>query len=66
MFVMGKAPNLTSDAANPGGVTAATATEEREQLLAWLEIAQATGGIGVHNYDIVNKQIEWDARTRVI
>lgn len=39
---------------------------ERERLLARLELAQAAGGIGIHDYDIVNDRIEWDARTRAI
>lgn len=43
-----------------------TADEERERLLARLELAQAAGGIGIHDYDIVNDRIEWDARTRAI
>ena len=42
------------------------ADQERELLLARLELAQAAGGIGIHDYDIVNDRIEWDARTRAI
>lgn len=42
------------------------AVEERERLLARLELAQAAGRIGIHDYDIVHDRIEWDARTRAI
>ena len=44
----------------------AAAVDERERLLARLELAQAAGGIGIHDYDIVNDRIQWDARTRAI
>jgi PAS domain S-box-containing protein len=43
-----------------------SAAEERERLLARLELAQEAGGIGIHDYDIVNDRIEWDSRTRAI
>jgi PAS domain S-box-containing protein len=49
-----------------GSDSEAAAHEERERLLARLELAQAAGGIGIHDYDIVNDRIEWDARTRAI
>lgn len=38
----------------------------RERLLRRLEIAQAAAGIGIHDYDIENDQIEWDSRVRAI
>lgn len=49
-----------------GQATATMAPNEREALLARLELAQAAGGIGIHDYDIINDRIEWDARTRAI
>jgi PAS domain S-box-containing protein len=44
-------------------------TEARLQLaqaIERMEYAQAAGGIGIHDYDIVNDTINWDARVRAI
>ena len=49
-----------------GLATETTSIIEREALLARLELAQAAGGIGIHDYDIINDRIEWDARSRAI
>ncbi len=57
-------PNPVGDEVHVGDAN--VAAQEREQLLARLELAQAAGGIGIHDYDIVNDRIEWDARTRAI
>ncbi|NJN36640.1 MAG: hypothetical protein HC794_05745 [Nitrospiraceae bacterium] len=36
----------------------------REHLLARLEMAQAAGGIGIHDYSIVHDRIEWDVAVK--
>ena len=46
------------------GTGQSSAEDERDLLLARLELAQAAGGIGIHDYDIINDRIEWDARVR--
>ncbi len=39
-------------------------TQEAEEISGRLEIAKRAAGLGVHDYDIVNNQIEWDDRVR--